>query len=191
MGPYAWRFFSCTLNLGPGKYTVYCRAHDISGQIQRPDRLSNERGYGHSGWRDHGMTIEVNQKKFDQHLLSETPTKTRSVSKAKTSNSSVSSSSKRPKTKRPKTKHPKPQQSRSLTSNAQEGKEIFLNKTQPACGVCHTLKDAQVKGQIGPNLDQIQLTQSQIINAIQQGVGSMPAQVSLSEDQIKSITFYF
>ncbi len=59
LGPYAWRPFVVIVDLKPGKYSLMSRATDVEGNIQPEDELANERGYGHNGWRDHGVSIEI------------------------------------------------------------------------------------------------------------------------------------
>jgi sulfite oxidase len=59
LGPYAWRQFAFTTQLRPGTYTIASRATDTAGNVQPADRVENERGYGHNGWRDHAVTIKV------------------------------------------------------------------------------------------------------------------------------------
>ena len=184
LGVYAWRFFSTKVNLSKGKHQIYCRAYTVKGDVQREDRLSNERGYGHSGWRDHGMMIEVNQTAFE-HKKSTLIDPSLSSQKSLSTSSSTHSLQKKQTQKRPKQTSKK-----ELSSTAQEGKKIFLEKTQPACGICHTLDDAQVQGKVGPNLDQMNLTEQQILTALRHGVGAMPAQTTLSEEQIQKLTQY-
>lgn len=58
--------------------------------------------------------------------------------------------------------------------SAKLGKEIFLEKAQPPCGICHALKDANTTGEIGPNLDEMQPDRLKVRNAVKNGVGNMP-----------------
>jgi len=59
LGPYAWRQFVFPVELGAGTYTVMSRATDTAGNTQPPERVENHRGYGHNGWRDHGVKFTV------------------------------------------------------------------------------------------------------------------------------------
>lgn len=59
LGPYAWRPFVLILDLKPGNYNLVSRATDVEGNVQPQDELVNERGYGHNGWRDHGVSIAI------------------------------------------------------------------------------------------------------------------------------------
>lgn len=59
LGPYAWRPFVLFANLKPGNYSLMSRATDVEGNAQPPEELVNERGYGHNGWRDHGVKITI------------------------------------------------------------------------------------------------------------------------------------
>ncbi len=72
----------------------------------------------------------------------------------------------------------------SSGSGAANGRELFVNK----CGSCHTLSAAGTTGQVGPNLDQVSLSEQQVATQVRQGGGSMPAFAGqLSEAQIKAV----
>jgi len=69
------------------------------------------------------------------------------------------------------------------------GRDIFLNKAN--CAACHTLKAANSVGQIGPNLDQINLELIRISNAVSMGIGVMPAfEGMLTDKEIESVSYY-
>jgi len=69
------------------------------------------------------------------------------------------------------------------------GLEVFNNKAQ--CGVCHTLKSAGSSGEIGPNLDNLKLQESQIIYAVTNGAGVMQAWGGiLTKEEIKAVAYY-
>lgn len=59
LGKYAWRQFVYAARLKPGTYTLVSRAMDDDGTEQPAGRKENHRGYGHNGWRDHGIQITV------------------------------------------------------------------------------------------------------------------------------------
>ncbi|WP_166267003.1 sulfite oxidase [Marinobacter caseinilyticus] len=59
MGRYAWRPFVLATDLTAGEYRIVSRATDSDGQSQPADRTDNERGYGNTSWRDHGVTVTV------------------------------------------------------------------------------------------------------------------------------------
>lgn len=59
LGQYAWRQFVLPVRLDSGSYTLMSRATDEKGNTQPPDRVENERGYGHNGWKDHGVKLNV------------------------------------------------------------------------------------------------------------------------------------
>ena len=59
LGPYAWRPFVLAADLEPGEYRIVSRATDVEGNAQPRERIDNERGYGHNGWYDHGITVSV------------------------------------------------------------------------------------------------------------------------------------
>jgi mono/diheme cytochrome c family protein len=69
------------------------------------------------------------------------------------------------------------------------GLEVYNNKAQ--CGVCHTLQLAGSEGQIGPNLDQINVQMSQIIYAVTKGIGVMPPwEDILTNEEIEAVAYY-
>jgi mono/diheme cytochrome c family protein len=72
-----------------------------------------------------------------------------------------------------------------------QGKKVFLEQAQPACSVCHTLKDAGSSGAIGPDLDELKPTEEQVLNALNGGIGVMPDfSASLSQEQMKAVAHY-
>tara|TARA_Y100000590_G_scaffold53792_1_gene56200 strand:- start:1083 stop:1385 length:303 start_codon:yes stop_codon:yes gene_type:complete len=69
------------------------------------------------------------------------------------------------------------------------GLEVYKNKAE--CGACHTLKAAKSDGQIGPNLDQINLQMPQIISAVKNGIGVMPPwEGILTNEEIEAVAYY-
>ena len=69
------------------------------------------------------------------------------------------------------------------------GLEVYNNKAQ--CGMCHTLKAAGSKGQIGPNLDQLKPLVPQVIAAVTNGTGVMPAFGGiLSSEEIEAVAHF-
>lgn len=71
------------------------------------------------------------------------------------------------------------------------GKEVFIKISQPSCTICHTLSDAGSAGAIGPDLDELKPSLDQVVNAVTQGVGIMPAfEGSLSAEQIQAVADY-
>jgi len=59
LGPYGWRQFVLPVRLESGRYTLVSRATDAKGNTQPVDRVENHRGYGHNGWKDHGIRLNV------------------------------------------------------------------------------------------------------------------------------------
>ena len=57
----------------------------------------------------------------------------------------------------------------------EEGRALFQKNAVPACAVCHTLRDAQATGPIGPNLDELQPDRDQVLAALRDGGGAMPS----------------
>lgn len=71
------------------------------------------------------------------------------------------------------------------------GRLVFTEASEPECSICHTLRDADATGKIGPDLDELKPEMSRIVAAVTNGVGVMPAQSgTLSEEQIRAVAFY-
>ena len=69
------------------------------------------------------------------------------------------------------------------------GKDIFLNAGN--CGACHSLKDSNTVGNIGPNLNQIKPDIGRVVNSVTNGIGVMPSFLGiLSEDEINAVAYY-
>ncbi|MGO1502227.1 MAG: SorU family sulfite dehydrogenase c-type cytochrome subunit [Marinobacter sp.] len=72
-----------------------------------------------------------------------------------------------------------------------EGKKVFTEQAQPSCSICHTLGDAGSTGAIGPNLNELQPTEDQVLNALNGGIGVMPDfSETLSQEQMKAVAHY-
>ena len=72
-----------------------------------------------------------------------------------------------------------------------KGLEIF-NETA-ACAGCHTMKAAGAEGNVGPNLDTVDLTLESVIDMVTHGLGVMPAYGEdeiLTKEQIDIVSFY-
>ena len=70
-----------------------------------------------------------------------------------------------------------------------QGKRIFLGEGN--CATCHTLKDANSNGNIGPNLNEVRADITRIISAVTNGIGVMPAlEGQLSKEEIKAVAAY-
>ena len=72
----------------------------------------------------------------------------------------------------------------------QDGKLLFTRTAVPACAVCHTLKHAGALGEIGPPLDELKPDAARVEKAIRNGIGQMPANTVLTEDQVKLLARY-
>ena len=71
-----------------------------------------------------------------------------------------------------------------------QGKELFLTGATPACALCHTLNDAGSTGEIGPLLDELKPDAARVEKAIRTGLGVMPANKNLTDEQIKLLAQY-
>lgn len=73
----------------------------------------------------------------------------------------------------------------------EQGKTLFLTGATPACAICHTLKDADSVGAVGPDLDELNPDLNQIKKALKEGVGVMPSFAdSLSEQELEAVAQY-
>ena len=75
-----------------------------------------------------------------------------------------------------------------LSTKQQEGRVLFAEKR----ATCHTLKDANAVGKVGPDLDVLQPPVALTVNAIKlgrAGRGQMPAQV-VEADDAKKVAAY-
>ncbi len=71
------------------------------------------------------------------------------------------------------------------------GRKLFNSGSTPACAVCHTLKDADSAGAIGPVLDEIKPDAARVAKALRNGIGQMPSfSSSLSDEQIALLSKY-
>lgn len=71
------------------------------------------------------------------------------------------------------------------------GKALFQGGATPACAICHTLRDAESTGTIGPNLDDMTLTVERVKKTLVEGTGVMPSFAeSLSEHEIEALAQY-
>ena len=74
-------------------------------------------------------------------------------------------------------------------SKMELGLEIFNNKAQ--CGMCHTLQAAGSEGQIGVNLDELKPLMPQVVLAVTNGIGVMPAfEGMLSSEEIEVVAHF-
>jgi uncharacterized membrane protein len=68
------------------------------------------------------------------------------------------------------------------------GKRIFLTA---GCRSCHTLRDAQATGNVGPNLDAVRPSRALVIDRVTHGQGVMPSFANkLSKQQIEQVADY-
>ena len=160
LGPNAWRTFSVEADLAEGDYVLVSKATDTAGDSQPEYFPANHRGYGHNGWRDHGLAVEVSPQAMSE--------KQTVISKTDAGIAAASVSS---------TQVDRRGQKGSL------GKRLFVETANPPCGVCHSLEAAGAKGVIGPDLDALKPDARRIRTAIDQGVGAMPAYAEQLTDQ--------
>lgn len=78
----------------------------------------------------------------------------------------------------------------AASANDDIGKELFLKGAVPACAVCHTLKDADAAGAVGPSMNELQPNAARVLNAIKNGIGIMPAYPNLSPEQMQILADY-
>lgn len=70
------------------------------------------------------------------------------------------------------------------------GRKVFTEISAPSCPVCHTLTDAGASGEVGPNLDVLQPDEARVATAVTQGIGAMPANEALTEEQVQAVAHY-
>jgi DMSO/TMAO reductase YedYZ molybdopterin-dependent catalytic subunit len=164
LGPNAWRPFTFEAELSAGTHVVATRATDANGDQQPPQRGANERGYGHNGWRDHALTLDVVTEMPKVEAVELTP--------------SVGG---------PPGRLPN---SAELSTDGKRGKGL-MTQAEPPCGACHTLGDSGLNGAVGPNLDQLRPGAEQVEAALENGVGVMPSyQQTLTNEQRRLIASY-
>ena len=74
-------------------------------------------------------------------------------------------------------------------SKMKMGLEVYNNKAM--CGSCHTLSATGSTAEIGPNLDQIKPQISQIVLAVTNGIGVMPAfEGILTTEEIEAVAYF-
>jgi len=81
-------------------------------------------------------------------------------------------------------------EARQVQAQMALGKLLFTKNATPACALCHTLKDAQSEGAVGPVLDEIKPDADRVTRALRNGLGNMPAFPQLSEAEIKALSVY-
>ena len=160
LGPNAWRTFQTSVDLTPGDYTFVSRATDTAGDTQPEHFSPNQRGYGHNGWRDHGLSAQISTqpRAVEPNRLEPPPPASRQT---------------------PAT---------ALSQKSTLGMRLFTGSTQPSCATCHTLEAAGAQGVIGPNLDVLRPNAQRIRAALEQGVGAMPSYANqLSDTEIDAL----
>ena len=186
LGVNGWRTFSLETEFNEGKYQLVSRATDTHGDVQPADFPPNHRGYGHNGWRDHGLSISVS-KTASSSMAPEKSVDGKAFalaagsvagSVAGTSVSAVSLMNSTNLQKDP-------------TSEPSVGYQLFNNAAQPPCAACHSLKAAGAKGVVGPNLDELRPDAQRIRTALAQGVGAMPAYADqLSDAEVTALVAF-
>lgn len=72
-----------------------------------------------------------------------------------------------------------------------QGRTVFLDEAKPACKTCHVLEDAEARGRVGPNLDEMSPSVEMVRNALMSGPGAMPEYGErLDEEQIEALSQY-
>ncbi|WP_241505932.1 molybdopterin-dependent oxidoreductase [Parahaliea mediterranea] len=166
LGPNAWRSFAFKVHLNPGEYRFVSRATDKEGDVQPRMANLNQRGYGHNAWHDAALTLQVvkNRPVIDDKI----PLAPAERDASRQTGGSV-----------------------ELSSLARKGRNLFLERTRPSCGLCHRLDEAGTQGAIGPNLDTLRPSSEQVLAALSQGVGAMPSFASqLTETEMSALAAY-
>ena len=161
LGPNAWRTFSLEADLSAGDYLLVSKATDTAGDSQPEHFPANHRGYGHNGWRDHGLAVEVSTRAMNEQATVISKMDTAIAAARSISDTQIDSS----------------------RNEGGLGKRLFVETASPPCGVCHSLEAAGAKGVIGPDLDALKPDARRIRTAVAQGVGAMPAYAEQLTDQ--------
>jgi DMSO/TMAO reductase YedYZ molybdopterin-dependent catalytic subunit/cytochrome c5 len=161
LGPNAWRTFSLEADLSAGDYLLVSKATDTAGDSQPEHFPANHRGYGHNGWRDHGLAVEVGTNTISEQRTVIAQTDVGIAGTARVAG----------------------KQTDRTGHEDSLGKSLFIETASPPCGVCHSLEAAGAKGVIGPDLDALKPDARRIRTAIAQGVGAMPAYSEQLTDQ--------
>ena len=179
LGVNGWRTFSLDTEFDNGQYRLVSRATDTHGDIQPADFPPNQRGYGHNGWRDHGLSISVSEAARPSQKPEDVVE--RRISPSVTAGTVAISAGTASRTDSPNLQ-------KYGTSEPTLGYQLFNNAAQPPCAACHSLKAAGARGVVGPNLDELRPTAQQIRTALAQGVGAMPAYADqLSDAEITAL----
>jgi mono/diheme cytochrome c family protein len=70
------------------------------------------------------------------------------------------------------------------------GRQVFLELSEPRCGLCHTLADAGSTGAVGPSLDALAPDAGRVKAAVENGIGVMPPNEALSAEQVEAVARY-
>ena len=164
LGPYAWRQFRLSIELDLGNHQLFSRARDGEGNVQPELRVENQRGYGDNSWRDMGVAFEVVEGPV---IIEEEEDTGLLVAEG-----------------------PAPG-SLDLSADEEAGRALFTADAAPSCGSCHSLSEAATTASVGPNLNVLGPDEEQIVQAVTNGVGAMPAYGGrLTEEQIQQIAAY-
>lgn len=75
-------------------------------------------------------------------------------------------------------------------STLKQGRSLFTEQAEPPCALCHTLKDAEASGTIGPSLDVMQPESEVVLRAVTHGIGPMMPYDNLSEEEKQILADY-
>mgnify|MGYP002621631342 CR=1 FL=1 len=185
LGVNGWRTFSLDTELSDGQYQLVSRATDTHGDIQPADFPPNQRGYGHNGWRDHGLSISVSET-ASSFMAPEKSVDGNAFALAAGSVAGTSTTSANAVNRMDSINLQK-----DPTSEPSLGYQLFNNAAQPPCAACHSLKAAGAKGVVGPNLDELRPDAQRIRTALAQGVGAMPAYADqLSDAEVSALVAF-
>jgi len=183
LGPNAWRAFAFEQEVPAGVHRFVSRAYDVFGEVQPEMRQDNHRGYGHNGWFDHALSLTAVAdlpSATAEQILDRQITPLAGSPEAGTLTSDMALSS-----------GVALSPGVALSAQAELGKDVFLRRALPGCGVCHSLTDANAIATVGPNLDVLRPNAAQTMAAVTQGLGAMPAFAdSLTPEEISAVAAY-
>ena len=70
------------------------------------------------------------------------------------------------------------------------GREVFLERAEPRCPICHTLADAGATGAVGPDLDSLRPSYDRVRAAVVNGIGPMKPNAVLDEKELDALAHY-
>ena len=81
----------------------------------------------------------------------------------------------------------------SISDDAKMKKGLEIFNESAGCAGCHALKAAGAEGNVGPNLDTVDLTIESVVEMVTYGLGVMPAygeEEILTKEEIEIVSYF-